>query len=259
MGGDGRLSSSTSTVQAALGELRRASADSAPPVLIGFDASRHLSRGDLGDVESLTLDVAISEETTMGVAIGVSLAGRDVVVDFMFEGFLSRCMEPLLVGWPTAIGLTHRRPGRIVLRTLGTPIRFGGPSHSAGLLPLLEGIGHMEVIHVTGTADVTWALSSVPDFKIIALADPVRPDLIRGELIHQTTAGPPLRVWKRGCSTVMVCSHANSPDIVELIESELLDVDLLTSPLTNLRRDYVSGALAPYGNVELRGVQIVDD
>jgi len=250
-------SSNASTVCTALRELARSSPRQESPVLLGFDVSRYLTRGGLEGLSPLTLDMPISEETIVGAAIGIAVAGRDVVVDLMFEGFLTRCVEPLLVGWPTALVLAQVDLGRVVLRMLGAPIQFGGPSHSANLLALLNEAYPVRVVHATCAEDVIWALSTLPKDRILVIADPSRPELIRGDVVTPANA-PPLRLWKRRRREITVCSHSDLADIAALVDSGQLDTDVLSSCSAMLHRIDVAAVLQLYEMVHLRGVQIAD-
>jgi hypothetical protein len=165
-------STNTLSVHTALSWLAERRGNRPRPALIGFEASRHLGRADFSAIDPLVVDMPISEETMAGMAIGVAVGGRDVVVDLMFEGFLSRCVEPLLVGWPTALALSARPTGRIVLRVLGGPIAHGGPSHSAPVLELLAGTESIVVAHPTSPEEVVAALVATPPRQLLVLADP---------------------------------------------------------------------------------------
>jgi pyruvate/2-oxoglutarate/acetoin dehydrogenase E1 component len=248
--------SNSSTVQVALTQLGRRSGEAPGPVLVGFEASRHLARLDL-DAPLVAFDMPICEETIVGTAIGLALAGRDVIVDLMFEGFLSRCVEPLLVGWPTALALTQGDPGRIVVRMLGGPVRFGGPSHGADVLALLDGADHIQVVHVTGPEDVEWALASAPADRVVLLADPSQPELLRGKVVDPAPALP-IRRWSRDCREVTVCTHAELTTVTALVDAGHLDTDVVSSPVSTVERRAIAKVLEPYAEVQLRGVTLVD-
>lgn len=252
--------SNTSTVRAAVSELVARAGSRPAPALIGFDASRHLTRGDFGAVSPLVLDMPISEETIVGTAIGLALSGRDVVVDLMFEGFLSRCVEPLLVGWPTALALAQITPGRVVLRMLGSPIEFGGPSHSAEMLRLI-GIGNsVAVVHTTSPYDVAWAVAAVASKQVLILADPSRPNLVRGDTMPSVDGdSPPLRMWRRGARQLAVCVHSELAGVVELVDAGTLDADVLSSPAACLPLRTFGHLLDQYQEVSFHGVSLADD
>lgn len=252
--------SSTSTVHSAIVELAHWSLSSQPPALMGFEASRHLRRSDFGGTAPYVLDMPIAEETILGTAIGLALSGRDVLVDLMFEGFLSRCVEPLLVGWPTALALADGEVGRIVVRVLGSPVTSGGPSHSTEVVRLLEDAEHITPVCVTCTGDVKWAVRTAPSGSILILTDLPVADVARGELISDGGGtSPPMRLWQRGSSRLALCSNADLIALTRRIDAGELDFDVLSCPATALRHDSLHAVVDRYRYIEQFGVRVVED
>ena len=245
----------TSSVHTALGLMAGVS-NGGRPFLIGFEASRHLSRGDFLDINPTTIDMPICEETIVGAAIGLALAGQDVVVDLMFEGFLSRCLEPILIGWPTALAVAQGEVGRVVIRVLGSPVELGGPSHSAHVLGQLGGIGHVHVLHATSAEDLTWALEAFEKNRLLIVVDPPRPHLVRGDLLS-IPGSPPMRYWRRGSRTLTVCSHAELEVIVAFIDAGRNDSDVLSTASGTVGPEVIKH-LPRYDSVEFHGAKLAD-
>jgi hypothetical protein len=243
----------TSSVHATLSSMAMVSGNG-PPFLVGFEASRHLSRAGFVDINPTTVDMPICEETMVGAAIGLALAGQDVVVDLMFEGFLSRCLEPILIGWPTALAVAQVEVGRLVIRVLGSPVELGGPSHSAHVLGQLGGVRHVHVLYATCAEDVTWALVAFEKKRLLIVVDPPRPHLVRGDLLV-IPGSPPMRYWRRGSRTLTVCSHAELEVIVATIDAGRKDSDVLSTPSGTVGPEMIKD-LPRYDCVEFHGANI---
>ncbi|MCW2934349.1 MAG: Alpha-ketoacid dehydrogenase subunit beta [Actinomycetia bacterium] len=221
---------STSTVAAVAAHLAATGRGTGPVALVGFDASRHLARGHFAP-PPVAVDMPICEETMLGLALGMASAGRDVVVDLMFEGFLARCLEPLLVGLPTARSFAAGPFGRLVVRALGGPIPFGGPSHANLALHALAGVPGIAVVHIADEADLAWALTA-PQFAdgVLVLIDlPLASRLASGQRIY-LTGGHPALLWDHGADTLTVCSHAQAQALVPSGSNAPLATDVLSLP-----------------------------
>lgn len=247
------MTSTASTVHSALRLLRR------PAALMGFEASRHEARGSFGAPDVLIVDMPIAEETMVGAALGLAIAGRDVVVDVMFEGFLSRCLEPLRVGLPTAEALTGPLAGRIVLRALGGPIDHGGPSHSLSIAHFLAGEERIGVVHVEGPEDVAWAIAQLRRYWTVAvLIDPATSrDEPTPAPINPGEGRAPLRHFRFGASELVVCANSVLPALLLAIGSGALVADLLATPASCIEAAALAKVVERYEKVELRGVRVV--
>lgn len=215
---------SASTVAAAAAYLAAAGRGPGPVALVGFAASRHLDRGQFA-VPPAAIDMPVCEETMVGLALGLAAAGQDVIVDLMFEGFLVRCLEPLLVGVPTARAFAAAPFGRLVVRALGGPIPFGGPSHANQGLRPLAGAPGIAVVHIADDADLAWALAAprLADDVLVLIDLPLAPRLASGRRVYLAD-GLPALLWDRGADVLTVCSHAQAQTLAAAPETDVLSL-----------------------------------
>lgn len=106
---------------------------------IGFGVSRHGLYAD-GQV----LDMPISEEAVLGVAVGLSRAGAEVFVDLMFETFACRAWDVLA----NQMGLSLMRAAPcapLTIRMLTGPFAGAGLQHDSSIYALLSRLPHVLV------------------------------------------------------------------------------------------------------------------
>lgn len=216
-----------STVPAVLSHLSGGRAGR-PVTLIGFDASRHLTRHPFA-VPPTVIDMPICEETIAGLALGMAAAGHDVVIDLMFEGFLGRCLEPLAVGLPTARSFAPVPLGRLIVRALGGPIPFGGPSHANSALQLIMSLEGVSVVYVADEADLAWALGAqeLADDVLVLIDLPLASLLTDGKRIYLQDGCPGL-LWERGADTLLVCTHAAAQTLLSSTNGAGHEADVLS-------------------------------
>lgn len=191
----------------------------------------------------------------VGLALGMASAGRDVVVDLMFEGFLARCLEPLLVGLPTARTFASAPSGRLVVRALGGPIPFGGPSHANPALRPLVDVPGITVVHIADEADLAWALAA-PEFAddVLVLIDlPLASRLTSRRRIY-LPGGLPALLWDRGADNLTVCSHSEAQTLVPSDGDAQPETDVLSVAVELIGLDPASVSLPRhYHRVSLLG------
>lgn len=125
--------------------VRKRFSENSETKLIGFDVSRHLiSIGN--EYTDRVIDLPIAEESIAGIAIGLSRCGVDVFVDFMFEGFMARCFEPLTNGLINNFSFFDKETSQIVFRALSGPFAGCGSSHSGYMPSLISSIKHLIVV-----------------------------------------------------------------------------------------------------------------
>jgi len=106
---------------------------------IGFDVSRHgLSAG------GRVLDMPISEEAVLGVAVGLSRAGAEVFVDLMFEAFACRAWD-VLVNQVVLSLVRAASCAPLTVRMLTGPHAGAGPQHGSAIYGLLARLPHIYV------------------------------------------------------------------------------------------------------------------
>jgi pyruvate/2-oxoglutarate/acetoin dehydrogenase E1 component len=144
----------------------------------------------------------------VGAALGMWLAGRSVVVDVMFTGFLSRCVEPLTVGFETARRYASDESGWCIIRALDSPVGAGDPSHDGMLAGLLESVSTMRVIHVVDHHDVSWALAThePSEALLLLLETPDPAAFLDAEMEHELD-GLTVRLLRSGGRSATVLTN----------------------------------------------------
>jgi transketolase C-terminal domain/subunit len=125
--------------------------------LIGFGVSRHRHACDKLDAERL-LDMPISEEAILGVAVGLSRVGAETFVDLMFEAFAARGWDVLTN--QAAISALRGGNAPLTVRLLSVLSTAAGPQHGGAGYGLLARLPHVMMAATIAAADVerAWAV-----------------------------------------------------------------------------------------------------
>lgn len=125
--------------------------------LIGFGVSRHRHACDKLDSERL-LDMPISEEAILGVAVGLSRVGAETFVDLMFEAFAARGWDVLTN--QAAISALRGGNAPLTVRLLSVLSAAAGPQHGGSGYGLLARLPHVMMAATIAAADVerAWAV-----------------------------------------------------------------------------------------------------
>lgn len=125
--------------------------------LIGFGVSRHRHACTDLDAERL-IDMPISEEAILGIAVGLSRVGAETYVDLMFEAFAARGWDVLTN--QVAISALHGGAAPLTVWLLSVLSTAAGPQHGGSCYGLLSRLPHVMVAAPTAAADVkrAWAV-----------------------------------------------------------------------------------------------------
>lgn len=121
--------------------------------LIGFGVSRHRFAGGEAALDAgRVLDMPISEEAILGLAVGLSRVGAETFVDLMFDAFAARGWDVLTN--QAALSALGGFAAPLTVRLLTTSAAAAGPQHGGSNVGLLGRLPHVLVAAPIAAADV---------------------------------------------------------------------------------------------------------
>lgn len=98
-----------------------------------------VTRGLTKEFPDKIIDTPISEHSTMGIAIGLSMSGNLPIVEIMFSDFLTLCVDQI-VNVQKVISEYHCDIS-IIIRTMDQAGILYGPTHSKNMEWLMSALG----------------------------------------------------------------------------------------------------------------------
>jgi pyruvate/2-oxoglutarate/acetoin dehydrogenase E1 component len=193
---------------------RRLSEDS-DCYFLGFEVSRYGLA--VNENARRVIDMPISEETVLGIAVGMSRTGCEVFVDLMFEAFSYRTMDVLINQTALTSLIPARRRRLVTVRMLSGPFAFAGPQHGGigyALLARLPGIS-VAAPCMAEDIEMAYEFANRRSYPVLLLL--IKEGISTLNVKTEIKKGP-LRIFGKGRKLGIICFGLHASLVIRLVE-----------------------------------------